>query len=392
MKASALARAFQSIIAASSSAALAACGGKASADSPNVDASVEADAGKDAAADAPSDAGRGYDVGPPLGDAGFDAGDASCVTDAPESCCNNPCAPPCGNESPSSPTSPCCQGNVVPLEAGAIDAPAGLGSGFAPWDGGWVIDYSVVAGRGGEFACGAWGCTSGTCRPFQDAGAWLLQCSVSCTGRRPQGMAGSGPKPGTPVAVYLAEMARLEAASVHAFRHLKRELVAHGAPRALVRAAERAARDEIRHARMAAALTRRYGSAPAPQEMKALPIRSLEAMAIENAVEGCVRETLGALIATWQAACAKDPVIRSALTRIARDETRHAALAFRIDGWVKGRLDAGAIARVEHARRLAWRNLIERSGDTTWDADGRLGLPTRRQFRALAEHLSRLAA
>jgi hypothetical protein len=131
-------------------------------------------------------------------------------------------------------------------------------------------------------------------------------------------MVASGPKPGTPVAVYLAEMARLEAASVHAFRHSKRELVAHGAPRALVRAAERAARDEIRHARMAAALTRRYGSTPAPHEMKTVPIRSLEAMAIENAVEGCVRETLGALIATWQAACAKDPVIRSALARIAR--------------------------------------------------------------------------
>src|SRR3989442_1726027 len=49
---------------------------------------------------------------------------------------------------------------------------------------------------------------------------------------------------------YFATMASLEAASVGAFRALRTELRAHGAPRALVRAAERAARDEIRHARM----------------------------------------------------------------------------------------------------------------------------------------------
>ena len=41
---------------------------------------------------------------------------------------------------------------------------------------------------------------------------------------------------------------------------------------------------------------------------------TLAALAIENATEGCVRETFGALIAWWQAAAATDPAVR----RVAR--------------------------------------------------------------------------
>jgi hypothetical protein len=62
--------------------------------------------------------------------------------------------------------------------------------------------------------------------------------------------------------------------------------------------------------------------APAP------PARSLEELAVENAVEGCVRETYGALTAIWQARTAKDPSVAAAVRRIARDETRHAALSW----------------------------------------------------------------
>ena len=53
-------------------------------------------------------------------------------------------------------------------------------------------------------------------------------------------------------------------------------------------------------------------------------MRELEAIAIENAVEGCVRESFGALLATWQAKTAGDARVRAAMKRIARDETRHA--------------------------------------------------------------------
>ena len=56
------------------------------------------------------------------------------------------------------------------------------------------------------------------------------------------------------------------------------------------------------------------------------PRRPVE-IARENAEEGCVRETFGALLAAHQAAYACDPEVREVMTRIAGDELRHAALA-----------------------------------------------------------------
>jgi hypothetical protein len=60
-------------------------------------------------------------------------------------------------------------------------------------------------------------------------------------------------------------------------------------------------------------------------------------MAIENAVEGCVRETFGALVAHWQARHARDPDVARVMRVVARDETRHAALAWAIAEWAAGR-------------------------------------------------------
>lgn len=90
--------------------------------------------------------------------------------------------------------------------------------------------------------------------------------------------------PGSPGA-WLAEMARLEAASVFAFDRLARELVAHRAPPTLVAAARRAERDELRHARIARALARRWGHPPEVVTAAPLPVRGLRAIAEENAIE-----------------------------------------------------------------------------------------------------------
>lgn len=54
---------------------------------------------------------------------------------------------------------------------------------------------------------------------------------------------------------------------------------------------------------------------------------NLEALALENAVEGCVRETFGALCGGYQAARAADPVVRRTLAQITRDETTHALVS-----------------------------------------------------------------
>ena len=178
-------------------------------------------------------------------------------------------------------------------------------------------------------------------------------------GRRPAGLVEPA-RIDAPDAVgqWLARAAWLEAASVPAFIYLARELDQHGAPRALARAALAAARDEIHHARVMRGIAARYG-ATVPAVEVALPVeRSLEALAIENAIEGCVRETWGAVVALWQAHRAHDPKLRDVYRAIAADEARHAALGWAIDQWVRTRLPAEAHARIDAARDVAVRELF----------------------------------
>jgi hypothetical protein len=189
---------------------------------------------------------------------------------------------------------------------------------------------------------------------------------VACTvtpecvgGRRPPGLVTPArTRHSNPVGALFAEAARLEAASVPAFKLLARELSAHGAPAAIIRAARSAARDEVRHTRATAALARRYRAQPARPTLAPLPRRrSLEAVALENAVEGCVRETYGALAAMWQARTATDPVVAAAMVPIAIDETRHAELAWNVAAWSAPLLDPRARRRIEAARTQAFADL-----------------------------------
>jgi hypothetical protein len=76
-------------------------------------------------------------------------------------------------------------------------------------------------------------------------------------------------------------------------------------------------------------------------------------MAIENASEGCVRETFGALLATWQARNAADPTVRGSMRRIARDETRHAALAWSVARWADRKLSSRDRRRALESQRAA---------------------------------------
>ncbi|MDQ3335228.1 MAG: hypothetical protein M4D80_08700 [Myxococcota bacterium] len=158
---------------------------------------------------------------------------------------------------------------------------------------------------------------------------------------------------------WLAQAAWMEAASVHAFVHLAAELAGHGAPRALVKLALAAAKDEVRHAQMVEHLAKRYGAVPPPVDVTLPAARSLEALAIENAAEGCVRETWGAVIALWQAKVSPDPEVRATFAAIAKDEIRHCALAWEIDAWVQPLLDDAGRARVLAAREAAARALFE---------------------------------
>lgn len=171
-------------------------------------------------------------------------------------------------------------------------------------------------------------------------------------GRRPDALR-SRPRRPRSLGGFFANAAQLEAASVYAFEKLAGELVAHRAPRRLVRAALRSSADEVRHARATAALARRFGGRPVRPVIERRPVRSLFDVALDNATEGCVRETFGALVATVQSMRAASPSVRRELRRIAADETRHAALSWAIDAWVRGRLGTAGRRALDEARREA---------------------------------------
>lgn len=219
-----------------------------------------------------------------------------------------------------------------------------------------------------------------------------VKCKVQylCEGRRPEGLRSDGAVAGPVLGALFARMAHLEAASVPAFERLAEELAAHGAPARLVRVARRSAAEEVRHARAMEALAARHG-APSPEVMVApFQPRSLEALALENAVEGCVRETFGALLAGWQAQRAEDGAVREALGAIAPDELRHAELSWAIDAWAMGRLSPEARARVEAARRAAWLALERDAEGSTLPEEvaRRAGLPSPEVARRLVQELA----
>ncbi len=179
-------------------------------------------------------------------------------------------------------------------------------------------------------------------------------------GRCPPGLAAptAAAHASSPLGAWLAACAHLEAASIDAFDILATELGAHRAPRRLIAAARTAARDERRHARVIGRLAARHGSVPPRVRITRGAARDIESIALENAAEGCTRETYAALIAYRQARVAADPEIRAAMAGIARDETRHAALAWAVDAWANAQLGPAAHKRVREARRQAGERLL----------------------------------
>ncbi|MCE9672812.1 ferritin-like domain-containing protein [Myxococcus stipitatus] len=152
---------------------------------------------------------------------------------------------------------------------------------------------------------------------------------------------------------HFAVIAHLEAASIHAFLRLREELALHGADVALQHAALRSALEEVQHTRVSRRLAARHGATAEVPRVEALPPRSLYEVALDNAVEGCVRETFGALVAHHQALHARDEEVRSAMSRIAEDETRHAELSWEIDRWAAVKLPDAERDAIRAARSRA---------------------------------------
>jgi len=126
-----------------------------------------------------------------------------------------------------------------------------------------------------------------------------------------------------------------------AFRELAQWLAGHDAPAELVDRCLAAADDEVEHADALTALAAREG-AEVPACATDPASDDLFSVALHNAVEGCVSEAFGALIAAHQAEQADDPRLRELLRTIADDELRHAQLAWDLHAWLWPRLTAPA--------------------------------------------------
>jgi hypothetical protein len=202
------------------------------------------------------------------------------------------------------------------------------------------------------------------------------QSSCAVAGRRPEGLqAVDAHASCTDVrGRYLATQAHLEAASVLAFERMVEELRALGAPASLVEQAESAVAEERSHAEVMGALSRRYGAEVMPVHAARIAPRSLLAMARENYVEGCVRETYGALLAHHQATHAQDIGVRAAMGVIRHDETRHAALSWDLHVWLMSQLSEAERAEVESLGAEALLTLRAECGAMSPDAA--LGLPS----------------
>lgn len=245
--------------------------------------------------------------------------------------------------------------------------------------------------------------------PEKPGDATLVECKrlSSCggAGRRPANHLDQVARSPEPLAAWFAETALLERASIRAFEALHDELRAHGASPGLMRRARLAAQDERRHARVMAGLAKSHGSAlPQPSRQarsgstdpgrpsrprSRARVRSLTDVAIENAVEGCVKETFAALVAHAQSVAATDPSVATVMRTIARDETRHAALAHAVHEWALGELGSEDQAKV----RSAYADAIEalRRGPFIAPPEGpreRAGLPNATLASTLADRLA----
>jgi hypothetical protein len=162
------------------------------------------------------------------------------------------------------------------------------------------------------------------------------------------------------------EAALAEHASVASFARFSLDLLAVGAPADLVEGAHGAAIDEVRHAKLCFALAAAYageemapGAFPVAEPAGSGGATTLLSVAMRTATEGCVDETIAAVLAADRALRSTDRVVRAVLERIAEDEARHAELAWRTVAWAV-REGGGAVlaavedvaVRVAHTRSL----------------------------------------
>jgi hypothetical protein len=145
--------------------------------------------------------------------------------------------------------------------------------------------------------------------------------------------------------------ALMEHASVASFARFTLELLSVGAPLDMVADAQRASLDELEHAKLCfqiaalhqnpntAQVTHGDASAVSGSEVSGLNLAGLEIrtdlaeVAVAAVTEGCAGETFAALALRQASASCTDSEVQAVIKKIAEDEERHAALAFRFVAW-----------------------------------------------------------
>ena len=156
------------------------------------------------------------------------------------------------------------------------------------------------------------------------------------TARMPN-LRGLSPRARTALSAHWSRLAQMEHASIAAFARFNLQLLSLGAPASLIDACTRAMADETAHSRLCFQMASHYGGAPlgpGPLDIgQCLNATSRSEILKLVLLEGCLGETSAALEAAEAAAIATDSAVKSAFARIARDEQRHAELAFRFLSW-----------------------------------------------------------
>jgi hypothetical protein len=226
------------------------------------------------------------------------------------------------------------------------------------------------------------------------------QGAVECTfipecgaGRRPHRLVLPRSRRRATAASYFARAAHLEAASVVAFVDLARELALHGGADDLVRASIRSAVEEARHARLMTRLALAAGVRPDPVIVRPFEPRSLEAIALHNAEEGCAGEAFGAALLAAQAKRARSTAFRAVAPSIAADETRHATLSIELGSRLGSRLGSGLRRRARDARIEALSRIAREHENEASAAEAYvLGMPSAERMQDIVRSVDRFAA
>jgi hypothetical protein len=229
------------------------------------------------------------------------------------------------------------QDNVgQPVDTGACGVTGVIGQGAYNAETGeccWKVTVDCGIKDDGFYDCGCYG------RPLVVDGVVRTAGSTRRRGWRADGVSpGRVAAQWRPALVrFWLENAEAEHSSVAGFAKFALDLLAVGAPAALVARAQQAGVEELAHARACYALASGYaGFALGPRALTSPPL-TLAADVIELAVhtarEGCVGETVAAEFAAAIAESATDPAVKAVMTAIAEEEARHAELAWETLAW-----------------------------------------------------------